>query len=263
MGAASRSSRRVRRARRWPCAAPGGRRRRVRGLHLLRGVPRHRDPGRRRERAAGAAAGVRLRRAGQIALGSVKANLGHLRAAAGAAGLRGQRLALQHGEIPVQAAFEQENPRLELEHSPFYVPRETRRLETRRGAPARAAVSAFSFGGNNFHVVLEAHAPAVQRRAVPNVPPSSRSRWWAWAASSPVPTTCRVSAPAEGGHRSHADPSRRALRHRALLRSGPRAAGQELHLPRLLPGPASDRRTRACGSRRPRGPPWIPRTSSA
>ena len=102
---------------------------------------------------------------GQIALGSVKANLGHLRAAAGAAGLLRATLALQHGEVPVQAAYEQPNPRLELEHSPFYVPRETRRLEPLRGAPARAAVSAFSFGGNNFHVVLEAHAPGTPRRS--------------------------------------------------------------------------------------------------
>ena len=91
-----------------------------------------------------------------IALGSVKANLGHLRSAAGAAGMLRATLALLHGEVPPQASFEQANPRLELEGSPFFVPRQACALRGEGGAPARAAVSAFSFGGNNFHAVLEA-----------------------------------------------------------------------------------------------------------
>src|SRR5690606_33431191 len=96
-------------------------------------------------------------------LGSVKANIGHLRSAAGAAGMLRAVLSLQHGEAAPQAAFASASPQLELEGSPFFVPPAPRPLAARGGAPSRAAVSAFSFGGSNFHVVLEAHQPRAVR----------------------------------------------------------------------------------------------------
>jgi acyl transferase domain-containing protein/acyl carrier protein len=102
---------------------------------------------------------------GSIALGSVKANIGHLRAGAGAAGLLKAVLSLHHGQIPPQPGVERVNPRLELERTPFYVPRKAQPF--RPGTLARAAVSSFSFGGNNFHAVLEAWRPGTERRPAP------------------------------------------------------------------------------------------------
>ncbi|MGQ0507048.1 MAG: beta-ketoacyl synthase N-terminal-like domain-containing protein, partial [Myxococcaceae bacterium] len=87
-------------------------------------------------------------------LGAVKANVGHLRAAAGAAGLLKAVLALSHRVIPPHPTFERASPRLELERTPFHVPVQPQPFAT--GSRALAAVSAFSFGGNNYHAVLEA-----------------------------------------------------------------------------------------------------------
>ncbi|MFL5355571.1 beta-ketoacyl synthase N-terminal-like domain-containing protein [Archangium sp.] len=103
---------------------------------------------------------------GSIALGSVKANLGHLRAGAGGAGLLKAVLSLHHGQIPPQPGVERINPKLELERTPFYVPRAAQPF--RPGTTPRAAVSAFSFAGNNYHAVLEAYRPASEpRKAAP------------------------------------------------------------------------------------------------
>ncbi|MFF7458687.1 type I polyketide synthase [Kitasatospora sp. NPDC008115] len=99
-------------------------------------------------------------RRGYCAIGSAKANIGHLDAAAGAAGFARAVLALEHGEIPPSINFEAPNAALQLERTPFYVPTEVRAWP-RGQEPRRAGVSAFGVGGTNAHVVLqEAPAPA-------------------------------------------------------------------------------------------------------
>ena len=91
---------------------------------------------------------------GATALGSVKSNIGHTKAAAGAAGLIKAALALAHKVVPPTIKVEAPNPALSIETSPFHLPTEAR--PWLRGAhPRRAAVSAFGFGGSNFHAVLE------------------------------------------------------------------------------------------------------------
>ena len=45
-------------------------------------------------------------------------------------------------------------------HSPFYLNTEASPWFSQSGGPRRAAVSAFGFGGSNFHCVLEEAAPA-------------------------------------------------------------------------------------------------------
>ena len=92
-----------------------------------------------------------------IALGSVKSNIGHLKAAAGAAGLLKTVLSLRDKVIPPSLHFEKPNPGIEFGH--FHVQRELSDFPRRNGDPRRAAVSAFGFGGTNFHVVLEEHEP--------------------------------------------------------------------------------------------------------
>lgn len=88
------------------------------------------------------------------ALGSVKANIGHLDTAAGIAGLVKAVLALKHKEIPPLINFKEYNPRLKLEDSPFYINTETIPWEAQEG-PRRAGVSSFGIGGTNVHVLLE------------------------------------------------------------------------------------------------------------
>ncbi len=97
--------------------------------------------------------------AGFCALGSVKANIGHLDAAAGVAGLIKAILALESREKPPLANFERANPEIDLPATPFYVP--TRLENWPAGSqPRRAAVSSFGLGGTNVHVVLEEAPPS-------------------------------------------------------------------------------------------------------
>jgi acyl transferase domain-containing protein/NADP-dependent 3-hydroxy acid dehydrogenase YdfG len=93
------------------------------------------------------------------ALGSVKSQIGHTKAAAGAAGLIKAALALHHKVLPPTIKVEQPAPPLANEMSPFYVNTQRRPWLPSGGQPRRAAVSSFGFGGSNFHCVLEEHQP--------------------------------------------------------------------------------------------------------
>jgi polyketide-type polyunsaturated fatty acid synthase PfaA len=91
-----------------------------------------------------------------IALGSVKSQIGHTKAAAGAASLIKAALALHHKILPPTINISQPNPQLETENTPFYLNTETRPwIRAQGNLPRRAGVSAFGFGGTNFHVTLE------------------------------------------------------------------------------------------------------------
>ncbi|MET8700108.1 beta-ketoacyl synthase N-terminal-like domain-containing protein [Kitasatospora sp. NPDC004723] len=90
----------------------------------------------------------------RCSLGSVKANIGHLSAAAGVAGLIKAVLALRSRQLPPLAGVRQ--PRAELldPASPFTVDTVARDWPAAPGTPRRAAVSSFGLGGTNVHVVL-------------------------------------------------------------------------------------------------------------
>ncbi len=106
------------------------------------------------------------RRTGYCSLGSVKANVGHLRCGAGVTSLIKACLALSHGTLPPLANFQQPNPRIDFVHGPFFVHADARPWKA-GPAPRRAAVSSFGFGGSNVHVVLEEHRPAPSRPRAP------------------------------------------------------------------------------------------------
>ncbi|WP_158625004.1 non-ribosomal peptide synthetase/type I polyketide synthase [Corallococcus terminator] len=91
-------------------------------------------------------------------IGSVKTNIGHTDAAAGVAGFIKTVLALEHRKLPPSLNFEQPNPEIDFEHSPFRVNTQLRDWDT-GGLPRRAGVSSLGIGGTNAHVVLE-EAPA-------------------------------------------------------------------------------------------------------
>jgi acyl transferase domain-containing protein/acyl carrier protein/NAD(P)-dependent dehydrogenase (short-subunit alcohol dehydrogenase family) len=93
-----------------------------------------------------------------IALGSVKSNIGHLKGAAGAAGILKAAFALHEKLLPPSVNFQQPNPEVDLSRSPFYVNTQLRPWDAKDGALRHAGVSAFGFGGTNFHVVLEEFA---------------------------------------------------------------------------------------------------------
>ena len=95
---------------------------------------------------------------GRCGLGSVKSMIGHTKCAAGLAGLINASLALHHRVIPPTIGVERLNPRARLDGGPFRVDPSPRPwFHPPGGPPRRAGVSAFGFGGTNFHAVLEGY----------------------------------------------------------------------------------------------------------
>ncbi|MEZ5183052.1 MAG: SDR family oxidoreductase [Acidimicrobiales bacterium] len=92
--------------------------------------------------------------AGQVVLGSVKSQIGHTKCAAGLAGLIKAAKALHHRVLPPTANLVEPNPYWKPDESPF------RFVDTAQpwvGGHRRAGVSAFGFGGTNFHAVLSSY----------------------------------------------------------------------------------------------------------
>lgn len=103
---------------------------------------------------------------GACAIGSVKSLLGHTRAAAGVLGVLKAALALHHRVLPPHAGVEQPLAALADDNSCVYLLEQARPwllapgqvgAERRGEGPQRAGVSAFGFGGTNFHAVLEGY----------------------------------------------------------------------------------------------------------
>ncbi|MBZ5598619.1 MAG: SDR family NAD(P)-dependent oxidoreductase [Acidobacteriia bacterium] len=94
-----------------------------------------------------------------VALGSVKSNIGHLKGAAGAAGLLKTALALRDKVLPPSVHCEHPNPDIDFAHSPLYVNTELKPWTIPADGTRRAGLSAFGFGGTNFHAVLEEYIP--------------------------------------------------------------------------------------------------------
>ena len=89
-----------------------------------------------------------------IAIGSVKSQVGHTKAAAGAAGMIKAALALYHKVLPGTINVTKPHDKFGIENSPFYVNSETRPW-FKNGVPRRAGLSAFGFGGVNVHFAME------------------------------------------------------------------------------------------------------------
>jgi acyl transferase domain-containing protein/acyl carrier protein len=134
------------------------------------------------------------------AIGSVKANVGHLGPAAGAAGLIKVCLALQAGELPPSINYDTPNPSIDFANSPFAV-QTTRQPWPRGDAPRVAGVSSFGIGGTNAHVIVE-EAPA----DVATKPRRMDRPWRIVPVSAKTPTALDASAKRIGEHlRRHPD----------------------------------------------------------
>ncbi|WP_150130526.1 type I polyketide synthase, partial [Streptomyces sp. 150FB] len=104
-----------------------------------------------------------------VAIGSVKANIGHLEAAAGIAGLTKVLLQLRHRTLVPSLHSAERNPEIDFDTTPFEV-QQTREPWVRQertgvdGAshelPLRAVISSFGAGGSNACVVVEEHLEA-------------------------------------------------------------------------------------------------------
>jgi acyl transferase domain-containing protein len=101
------------------------------------------------------------------ALGSVKSQIGHTKCAAGMAGLIKAALSIYHRTLPPTLHIENPNPGYDPKTSPFTLSDKSRPWP---GTDQKAGLSAFGFGGANFHAVLAAHENG-------SGPASSLSAW--------------------------------------------------------------------------------------
>lgn len=104
------------------------------------------------------------------AIGSVKTNIGHTKAAAGLASIVKIAKSLHHKVLPPSINVVNPSPACKFGEGPFFLNTETRPwLHTENSAPRRAGVSAFGFGGTNFHTILEEYVPPCAAEEPPAV----------------------------------------------------------------------------------------------
>jgi acyl transferase domain-containing protein/3-hydroxymyristoyl/3-hydroxydecanoyl-(acyl carrier protein) dehydratase/1-acyl-sn-glycerol-3-phosphate acyltransferase len=93
----------------------------------------------------------------ELAIGSLKSNLGHAITVAGVAGLIKVLEAMRHGQRPASLHADALNPA--LADTPFRV---VRRIEPWVGEGLKiAGISAFGFGGNNAHLIVSEDDPTI------------------------------------------------------------------------------------------------------
>ena len=92
-----------------------------------------------------------------LLVGSVKTNIGHLAAAAGAAGLIKVLLAMRRGVIPRHLNLSNPNPNIEWERLPVRITTTPTEWPNSGDRPPLAGVSSFGFSGTNSHVIVEGH----------------------------------------------------------------------------------------------------------
>ncbi|WP_421793934.1 SDR family NAD(P)-dependent oxidoreductase [Hydrocarboniphaga effusa] len=103
-----------------------------------------------------------------VALGSVKTILGHTKASAGIAGLVKLALSLHHRVLPAHANVDDPLDAIAEQSSPAFLLKEPKPwLANVDGTPRRGGVSAFGFGGTNFHAVLEEYRDGMAHAEVP------------------------------------------------------------------------------------------------
>ncbi len=91
-------------------------------------------------------------------IGALKANIGHLDAAAGIASLIKTALVVKEGRIPPVLNYQTSNPKLGLDASPFQINTQTVTWP-QAAKPRIAGVSCFGIGGTNVHAIVAAPPP--------------------------------------------------------------------------------------------------------
>lgn len=104
------------------------------------------------------------------AIGSIKPNVGHLEAAAGAIGLVKAVLAVNKGQLAPQTLLRKLNSRIDWEASGLKVVQETAPWPVSDG-PRRAACCSYGYGGSVAHAIIEQAPPVYPDTAVyPDIP---------------------------------------------------------------------------------------------
>ncbi|WP_171167001.1 type I polyketide synthase [Streptomyces sp. I05A-00742] len=127
--------------------------------------------------AIGHALGMR-RITGELPIGSVKTNLGHLEPASGMAGLCKALLVLRHRMVPASLHADPLNP--DIDFTGLGLRPVTEKLPVTTTGRAVVGINSFGFGGANAHVIIAAPEPV----SAPGAPPPPR----------PVPVPVVVSA---------------------------------------------------------------------
>ncbi|MFF7687633.1 SDR family NAD(P)-dependent oxidoreductase [Streptomyces syringium] len=108
---------------------------------------------------------------GRVAIGSVKSQIGHTKAAAGAAGLIKTALALHHKLLPPTINVDEPHEKVAGSGALYLNTRARPWVRDPRRPIRRGGVSSFGFGGVNFHAVLEEHRPSdVHARTLHDAP---------------------------------------------------------------------------------------------
>ncbi|GAN59366.1 putative polyketide synthase [Acetobacter cibinongensis] len=89
-----------------------------------------------------------------LIIGSVKANIGHLEAAAGVAGVLKTLLCLEHKEVPAQVNIEEINPNIECEKWNIHIPQGKNIPLSSKKPVLYAGVNSFGYGGTNSMVIM-------------------------------------------------------------------------------------------------------------
>ncbi|MBI9088008.1 MAG: SDR family NAD(P)-dependent oxidoreductase [Desulfobacterium sp.] len=88
-------------------------------------------------------------------ISSVKSQIGHLLGGAGAAGLAKAIMAVKNGILPPNGQFEKLSHNHDLSDSALYILEEQRPWLPENNATRKAGISAYGFGGINYHMVVE------------------------------------------------------------------------------------------------------------
>ncbi len=100
-----------------------------------------------------------------VAVGSLKANIGHTTAAAGVLGLIKILLSIKNKQLPPMINYSRRNKHIDLDNSPFYVNTKLKEWPCNANGTRLAAINSFGFSGTNAHMVIEEYPMSPHKNA--------------------------------------------------------------------------------------------------